>query len=605
MISSIIIESLKSGSFTFSNFYSRRISRILPALIAVLFASLAVGLLVLTPDELRELGRHVAGSATFRSNFVLLRESGYFDNASETKVLLHLWSLAIEEQFYLLWPLALWAAWKVRFNALALILLLLTVSFVLNITAIKDDASKAFYLPQTRFWELLAGAALAYLNTRYSLIRADAGRNSGQLYGNLLSIGGLALLVYTLLSITKQDSFPGWWAVLPVAGTVMLIAAGPQALLNRHLLANRAMVWVGLISYPLYLWHWPLLTYARILNNGAPSVEILLAAVGLSLVLAWLTFRLIEKPLKQVKGRVKIISLMVLLIAVGLAGQHVYKKKGLPTRESVAYMQPINAQFVGWRWPYSQNETCNRRYPNAELADYKWWFCMQSRDAEPTLLLLGNSFANQLFPGIAHNAALQEQTVLSIGACDPAYPDVSADGLEKSHPCSGDRPLKQKQMIKDLIDKSGTVKYAIIDGLKHAPEPEYVARLEQYIGELEQRNVKVIVFLPHLELGYDPKTCVPAPYRVPVNDCSLDHEESLRIDANYARVMAAILASHPDTRFFDQKALMCKDGKCSAMKDGMPLFRDLGHLSEFGSEQLAKIFVEWARTNAPGLLGTP
>ena len=162
LISTIIVGGLEQSRFSFVEFYVRRIKRIFPALLLVLIASYAFGWFALLADEYKQLGKHIAGGAGFVSNFVLWNESGYFDNAADNKPLLHLWSLGIEEQFYVVWPLLLWFAWKKRFNLLTITVLIAAVSFALNIAKVRSGAVAAFYSPQTRFWELMIGSIVAY-----------------------------------------------------------------------------------------------------------------------------------------------------------------------------------------------------------------------------------------------------------------------------------------------------------------------------------------------------------------------------------------------------------------------------------------------------------
>jgi len=604
LISSIIFGGLENNNFSFGVFYSRRVNRIFPALLIVLFASWTFGWFVLFADEFMQLGKHIAGGTAFVSNIVLLNESGYFDNSAETKILLHLWSLGIEEQFYLLWPLILWSAWKVRFNALILIVVVAAISFWLNISNIKTDAVSVFYSPQTRFWELLAGSFLAYVTMNKDVLLPTWRGTASPLVRNCQSFSGMAMLVIAFSLITKDNAFPGWWALLPTVGSVMIIAAGPHAWLNRTILSNKIVVLIGLISFPLYLWHWPLLTFARIIESGKPTPEIRWAAVALSMLLAWLTYRLIETPLKNIGSRAKTIFLTVLMIGMGVTGYATYKLNGIPDRGMIKFSEKINAQFVGPLWQYTKNDSCMAKHPMAGTADFGWWFCMESRDADPTLMLIGTSFANHLYAGLAQNSETKKNTILSIGTCDPANPDAAPEGTPATtHPCSGDRPLQQKNLINDIIDKSGTVKYAIIDGLNPTPDAAYAARLNTYVGQLEQKAVNVIVFIPHLMLGYDAKGCFARPFKAPISDCTISYEQRSGIDKAYAPLIAKITKAHPNVRFFDQNQLLCKEGKCTGIQDGMPLYRDeYGHYSEFGSNELAKIFTKWAETNAPGIL---
>ncbi|NWD34169.1 acyltransferase [Pseudomonas reactans] len=164
LISTIILSSLEKNSFNFVEFYVRRIKRIFPALLLVLVTCCVAGWLLLLADEYQQLGKHLAAGSVFISNLVLRQESGYFDNSADTKPLLHLWSLGIEEQFYIIWPLILYAAWRVKFNPFIVIIIAAAVSFSLNISNVRTNPSFTFYSPQTRFWELLIGSALAYIN---------------------------------------------------------------------------------------------------------------------------------------------------------------------------------------------------------------------------------------------------------------------------------------------------------------------------------------------------------------------------------------------------------------------------------------------------------
>lgn len=603
LISSIIFGGLDKGSFSFGVFYSRRVNRIFPALLLVLFASWAFGWFSLFADEFMQLGKHIAGGTVFVSNIVLLNESGYFDNSAETKILLHLWSLGIEEQFYLIWPLILWAAWKVRFNALVLIISVAAISFWLNISNIKTDAVSVFYSPQTRFWELLVGSFLAYVTMNKSQLFPSSRGSSSYRLRNLQSIFGMAMLVAAFCLITKDNQFPGWWALLPTIGSALIIAAGPHAWLNRNILSNKVVVFIGLISFPLYLWHWPLLTFARIIESGTPSPEVRWIAVGLSVVMAWITYQLIETPLKSVASGTKTIVLSLLMVAMGTAGYLTYKLDGLPNRAMIKFSEKVNSQFVGPLWKYTKNDSCMAKYPLAGTEEFGWWFCMESNDASPTVMLVGTSYANQIFPGLAQNKHTSQNTILSIGTCDPANPDIAAEGsIKATHPCAGNRPLRQKELINSIIDKSKSIKYVIIDGLNPSPTGDYGARLKNYVSSLDSKNVKVIVFLPHLAIGFDTKACFARPFKSPTVDCSMDYGRVVKTNNAYAPIIRDIKSTAPNVMFFDQTELTCENGKCSSVKNGMPLFRDESHISEYGSIELAKIFVTWAKKNAPGIL---
>ena len=350
LISTILFTGIEGGSFRFSQFYVRRIRRIFPALIVVLLGCLAAGWLVLFSIEYMALGKHAAGSAGFVSNFVLWNEAGYFDKAAATKPLLHIWSLGIEEQFYVIWPLLLYLTWKRRAATLTLLVLLLVVSFAFNVRSIHADPAADFYSPLTRFWELMAGALLAYLSLhlydldgifhklpRPALHVADAVAAPGSIASNVVAVAGLALIVATVMTFDETREFPGWWALLPVIGTCLLLASGPLTWINDKLLATRVLVAIGLISYPLYLWHWPLLSFIRIVDGRAPSAIAATLAIISSFALAWLTYLVIERPLRFGKSaQIKAVILFVAMALTGSAGYLVYANKGFAFRNASA-----------------------------------------------------------------------------------------------------------------------------------------------------------------------------------------------------------------------------------------------------------------------------
>ncbi|MDD5304116.1 MAG: acyltransferase family protein [Elusimicrobia bacterium] len=325
LISTIIFNGLRNGTFSFAEFYSRRVRRIFPALAIVLLAAYAIGWFVLVAEDYGQLGKHIAGGSGFVSNFLFWNEAGYFTAGADTKPLLHLWSLGIEEQFYIVWPLLLYWVWKRRESLPYVMAAIIIGSFAINIVHSRTDATADFYSPLSRFWELLMGAVLAHLTLRKTALRAG--------FQNLKSFAGLALIGSALLFLDNGSPFPSWRALLPTVGAFLVISAGADAWPNRMILSRREVVWFGLISYPLYLWHWPLLSYARIVELEQPSRSVRIAAVLASIFLAWLTFRLIEKPIRsagRTRYAVGALGMVLGLILIGGAGT--YYADGFPRR---------------------------------------------------------------------------------------------------------------------------------------------------------------------------------------------------------------------------------------------------------------------------------
>ena len=322
LITQIITKALSSDSFSFVTFYRRRINRIFPALLLILLSLLVAGWLFMIPDDFAKLGKHTFGGAIFLSNLVSLSEFGYFDVASELKPLLHLWSLGIEEQFYLIWPIALWLGYRAGLRLGLIMCGLLLASFALNIYRSSYDLSLAFFALQTRAWELLFGALIGYL--AQNPISPNI-----KLKGNTLPYCGLVLLVAGVLVINARTSYPSGWALLPVIGTGLIIATGEHSPFNQKLLSHRWLVSIGLISYPLYLWHWVLLSFVAIMNDGVTSIDLRLSLLVLSVALAWATYRLIELPIRRLHNtNLTAATLALLMLCLAVAGLSIYKRQG-------------------------------------------------------------------------------------------------------------------------------------------------------------------------------------------------------------------------------------------------------------------------------------
>ncbi|MFA7945183.1 acyltransferase family protein [Pseudomonas brenneri] len=597
LISTIIYGSLERQAFSFTEFYGRRIKRIFPALLLVLIACYAFGWFTLFADEYKQLGKHLAGGAGFISNFVLWDEAGYFDTAAEIKPLLHLWSLGIEEQFYIAWPLIMWAAWKIRLNMLAVTVMFLVASFVLNMINIGFDPSATFYMPHTRAWELLSGSVLAYVVIHQSK------QGARSFMPNVQSLAGVALLSLGFAFVTSAG-FPGWQAIIPCAGAILIISAGPTAWINRNILGNKLLVWVGLISFPLYLWHWPLLTFARIIEGDIPSRNIRIAAVVVAVALAWATYYLVERPLRKNSSRLKAPLLVVMMAAVGGAGYFTYANEGLPDRASVVSAKEFNAQFVGATWKYAKNDICMNKYPFPEANSYQWWFCMASSEKPPTLLLLGNSYANHHFPGLISNPETGGNSVLSIGSCTPeAVPFLPDSAPSDVSPCSGSKQYHQLLFINELIKNNPSIKTVIVDGLAATPNQVYWDRVMTRLEFLEKQGVQAILFTPHLTITKDLKGCYSRPLKTTPSECVVPASARNEIDALFNPMKEAIQKRFPKVLFFDQNAVFCNAKECSLIYEGMPMYRDqFAHYSEFASKVLIAKFAEWAKENAPSAL---
>jgi len=329
LISGILYKGHKQDSFSFREFYARRIRRLFPALITVLLFCLAYGWLIMLPEEFKKLGKHVAAGTLFIQNFVFWQESGYFDTASCLKPLLHLWSLAVEEQFYIFFPPILLLVWKRQWSLVLVSVILLIASLVVNLVMSLQSGVADFFLTPYRAWEFLGGSLLAWWHY-------DRGHeNEVTTYRDALSWSGIALLVMGFAFIKTGDSYPGWRALFPVAGTLLLMEGGAGTIgmgawVNRKVLSNPAVIWIGLISYPLYLFHWPILSFVHIVKGESPKPGYLLIALGLSVLLSALTYYFIEKRLRHDKSRLIVPTLVAAFLITGLLGLLAWQKVLMP-----------------------------------------------------------------------------------------------------------------------------------------------------------------------------------------------------------------------------------------------------------------------------------
>jgi peptidoglycan/LPS O-acetylase OafA/YrhL len=380
-------------------FYARRVRRIFPALILVLLASYTLGFLLLLPNDLVALCPKLLSSAGFYLNFVLARGVGYFAGSAQSDPLLHLWSLSVEEQFYLLWPLLLWACFRARIRILSAIVFMAGCSYFWNSQKLPGSDAAAFFLPQMRFWELgvgAIGAALFPMDHSESVAPARRATWKSAL-SNMGSFCGVAMVLFSFVAIRNADDYPNRWALLPVAGTIMIIASSGTALINRRALSNPMMVGIGLISYPLYLWHWPLLSFAHLSLANGDSAWIKALCLALALALAWLTYRFLEAPLRR-SGRVgrRAVCLLAAMALVAALAYGTVRFRGFPGRFSPVLEQLADFRFdrrAAWR------EGTYFLDPGQDERAFKDT-AEENVPGKPTLYLWGDSYAAALYPGI-------------------------------------------------------------------------------------------------------------------------------------------------------------------------------------------------------------
>ncbi len=623
LITGIVAREVEAGTFTLGRFYARRVRRIFPALALVLTAALAAACVLLVPDDFLALARHTVSGVLFTANLHLWSEAGYFDGAAEEKPLLHLWSLGVEEQFYFFWPVLL--AFTAR-RARAVAATVALASLALCVVLVHAYPVATFYAPFTRLWELLVGALLALFEAR-DPARTTTPHTRAAAAG--VSLLGVAAILGAARGFHADLPFPGAWALVPVLGTALVIRSGMASALNRLVLGHPLLVGIGLVSNPLYLWHWPLLTFFRLVTDERGSIATRLALLGAALALSVLTYRLVEKPMRRAPERARVVAglggALALPLALAIA---VVAADGFPDRPGMRRWAEVRRQVA---WPWWSSPACEARWPFAGRG--AWWFCVVSSERPPTVVLLGDSHANHLYPGLAHEPALGRQTVLSIGTCAPV------DGLRMTSLKTGENPcanmLTQQQTAfldgviarephvshallaarwpdfdsqgRQLDPETGAVTAPMFEAIVAAertssPRDQYAAALERRVATLEKRRIVPILVLDSLILPFDVKACVPGPFRATPAPCAFPRTEVERRQEGFRRVARELAGRHPSLRVFDPLDGLCGPTTCAAVDGERLLLRDAHHLSANGSTRVAARLAAWARTEAPALV---
>ena len=415
LITRIILTRANAGTFSSLEFYARRVRRIFPALIVVLAVTYLIGWFVLLPDGFALLGRSTAAGVAFVSNLFQLRQTGYFAPDAAENPLLHLWSLGIEEQFYIFWPPLLVLMFGSK-NRRVWIAAIAVASFGVSLMIFLGCREWSFYSPISRAWELLAGGIVA----NRLIDRPEGETRRFPHADNFKAAIGIAAIVGAAVALNKDSLFPGAYALLPVFGAVLIVIA-PNSAVNRILLSSRPMVLIGLISYPLYLWHWPLLSYLAIMRNGVPNVVEIWAAVVVAVVLSWLTFRFVEIPLRRNPTAVPKLSFA--LLTVGVVGLATAAGAGFGFRfpadiRDIAMLSPRNN--AGFR------DKCFLEAPDARLDAN----CIEQGN-KPLLFLWGDSTAAALYPGLKKAAETIPFRLARFAApgCAPILADVKCAGV--------------------------------------------------------------------------------------------------------------------------------------------------------------------------------
>lgn len=619
LITGILIGSLEQQRFSFLEFYRRRIQRIFPALLVVLVACLTIGWYGLVPEEFHDLARHALGGAAFISNVLLWHHDVYFDTASDIVPLLHLWSLGVEEQFYIIWPVALWLAWRLRLNIALVIAIIGGSSFALScvdtFSAQVVDHLFAFGSSLTRAWELMLGGLLAYataLRKPLPLMPGSVAMSRPRIVNDALAAAGVLLLAVALVSIRSESAFPGYWALLPTVGAFLLIAAGGEAWANRTVLASRPFRFIGLVSYPLYLWHWPLLSFGRVFNGATPPAIVRVALVGAAILLASLTYQFVEKPIRGgVQRPIKAVAPLVAMLLLGILSYC-----GL--RYDPSDYRPVLRQ-ISDGFPVSVLPGYGPCQDPRLLGGPRLGLCIFPEQGGTDAVLIGDSHAEDKLYGLVRIDHAHRWALLGNAGCPPI------DGINlyiRGAPESDCRNKSAK--VIDWVDSQPAIRTVVLaffdnyflttdfaaDHVLHnvvsqvviaSPAGEggsradlFYAGLERAIARLEQAHKQVVVLIDLPEIPFMPRDCYR---RQGTSECVLARSV---VDARQAQarvIIARLQQAHPNILVFDPLERFCPGSLCPYVEAGHLLYEDSNHLSHYGSDRYAEVFSRWLTTH--------
>lgn len=597
LITTIILSEKDQGVFSLVRFYERRARRILPALFLVMSVSLLLAWFWLLPSDMKRFSKSLAAVSTFASNILFLSETGYWDTANGLKPLLHTWSLAVEEQYYLLFPLFLMLMWRFgKRRIFAVLALIAVISLAVAQWWATINPTANFYLLPTRAWELALGACIAFylLNgDREPLVRPPFRPNP---LHEFLGFAGLAMIVYAVFAFDESLAYPGFYTLIPTVGTGLIILFSTSETLTGRLLGTRLLAGFGLISYSMYLWHQPLFAFARHRSLKGPDPLVLAGLTVLSVLLAYASWKYVEKPFRK-KGRISrrvvfrfAASGSLAFILIGLTGAIT---DGFGTRfmsnkftfKSVKTKLKVNHGLSG---------TCDRSFtlsPACRTSD------------KPEILVWGDSCAMHLTPGIMASNPDAKIIQMTKTGCGPFFD--AAVVTSKYPPALSMECLEFTANVRQWLRTNNTVKFVVMSSIFAAylsKENKMLLRggkiseagvdvaareFEKTLDELEEMGITPIVVSPPPRNGDDLGRCLARAewFGRNLDECNFHVEDMTQACSDVFKFLNVIDKNH---RVIRLDSLICSGPVCRTHLGPTYLYRDPYHLSIEGSKGLGR-----------------
>ena len=573
LITTIILGELEAGHFSIINFYERRARRILPALFLVIVVCLPFAWLWLMPSDVKELSGSMIAVLVFASNLFFWRQSDYFDATTELKPLLHTWSLGVEEQFYVLFPMFLIIAWRLgRAKIMAILAIAALLSLGLAEYATGRNPVAAFFLLPTRGWELAMGALIAFYSE-------DNKRDHFPLaVSQMLSLVGLGLIVFGVLAFSSDTPFPGLYALLPTVGAGLLIlSAWPDTFVGK-VLGSRVLVGIGLLSYSAYLWHQPVLAFTRQRSFTPPSDVVMACMIILTFGLAYVSWRYVEQPFRQkhtittrfVWSFSLVSSIIIASLAASLHMATAESQSALGDDTEALY-RIRTCLFVG-----SQSfETLLENHCDSVPTSSVPVGLHQSRTSR-TFVLYGDSVAAHLYPGLV-SVAGEDKIIQLTGTSCRAIRSTKEQRCADFYDWFVEKYIPNNQVDGIIVSSSWLKPYASLG------DKGFRVRLNHLFAKL--KGNRVIVYSQPASLSMDIHR-----YVYKLEKFSTTIPDNLEVAADDLRAVNAVLreeAARSGFEFIDASQLFCSKDRCTVARDGVFYFWDTVHLTKAGSVVLA------------------
>lgn len=598
LISQIISKQVLDGSFSFKQFYVRRIKRLMPAMLVMVGVTFAIFSFVLLPNDYQMLSKSIIYVSAYLANIFFWKEyGGYFAGDTQEAPLLHTWSLAVEEQFYVFWPIFILLGYKglgINKTIIATIIITIAAMFFSEY-ATKITVGAAYYLLPTRAYELMIGALLALSWNKLP--------NPNKITSDVLSISGLCMILYSAFTLTKIHSFPGFNALLPTLGTALLIYSNRMhaGIINK-LLSNKVPVFIGLISYSLYLWHWPMITLVNYMNIELTLVTRIML-VGLAVFVAYLSFRYIEAPMRITKAsdeKVVCYSYIIPSLALVACCSLVVVNSGFEGRFSekinaMDYAVNTHSNVIRDECHSNLNDALKQPSKNCLLGD---------RKSNVKGYMFGDSHANHysgFIDELAKFEGLQVQDH-TLDRCPPILGLSWGKSAFKAERCRMRNEINKQYIIEtqpdfviiaaswpnersNMVFDNTTGEFAkgekVTELLKE--------KLAETVAFLSERSIPTILLTDTPYIKNMKHTC---PLKREMFDKSLDCSINDGRNNFLTTELVKLTSQYKTLKVIEPRDVICREGRCSLSLNNIPLYRDIDHLNDIGSREIAKEYLK-------------